>query len=145
MAPPHSANPLKGEVALSVGGATYVLRYDIETLVRVENRVCAAFPNLGGIAAIIGAMHRTSRLGLIRPVLHEGLLAHHPDISELQAGEILGRLKVAPCLEAISAAFKSAFPEDGDHDDPEERGAAAQTAPADPQPPPPEPGTGSPS
>jgi len=102
------ANPHKGEVELKAGDSTYILRYSIDAICSLEDRLDKGFP------AIVAEMSSpaTMRLSAVREVLLAGLQEHRPDITVKQAGELIilagGALVV---LGKVNEAFAAAFPE----------------------------------
>ncbi len=101
------ANPHKGEVELKAGDETYVLRYSIDAICDLEERLGKSFP----VLASEMADPTKFSVGLVRNVLHAGLCEKHPDISVKQAGElILSAGGLIAVMEKVSAAFAAAFP-----------------------------------
>lgn len=102
------ANPHKGAVELNAGDQTYVLRYSIDAICSLEDRLDKGFP------AIVAEMSSpsTMRLSAVREVLLAGLQEHHPEITIKQAGELIitagGAIVV---LGKVNEAFAAAFPE----------------------------------
>lgn len=119
------ANPHKGVVELKAGEATYVLRYSIDAICSLEERLDKGFP------AIVGEMSNpsTMRLTAVREVLLAGLQEHHPEITLKQAGELIvtagGAVVV---LGKVNEAFAAAFPEAeaGDKKSPRQRANGRQ-------------------
>ena len=102
------ANPHKGDVELKAGEETYTLRYSIDAICSLEERLDKGFPAI----ALEMSNPSTMRLSVVREVMLAGLQEHHPDITLKHAGELIitagGALKV---MERVSAAFAAAFPE----------------------------------
>lgn len=112
-----TANPLKGEVSRVIAGETYTLLFSIDVLCAVEDRFDK------GIAQLAAIILRTQRLGIVRALLHAGLAAHHPQLTEAQAGELIVELKIPDACDWIAQGLKVAF---GDDDEGE---AAPQARP----------------
>jgi len=100
------ANSLKGEVDLIAGDRTYVLRFSIDAICALEERLGKGFP------AIAAEMQDPAKLtlGMARHLLHASLREHQPDITVKEAGELIvpagGMIAV---LEKVSAAINAAF------------------------------------
>lgn len=101
------ANSHKGEVELKAGDEVYILRYSIDAICSLEDRLDKGFP------AIAAEMSNatTMRLSSVRQVLLAGLQEHHPHMTLKQAGELLvnagGAMVV---LGKVNEAFAAAFP-----------------------------------
>lgn len=102
------ANPHKGEVELKAGDETYILRYSIDAICSLEDRLDKGFP----VIAIEMSSAATMRLTVVREVLLAGLQEHHPDITLKQAGELIvtagGAMVV---MGKVNQAFAAAFPD----------------------------------
>lgn len=98
-----SGNPLKGEVAFEVSGATYTLVYSINSLCTLEDRLDLTVQQIGE------RMSTAMRLSFLRQVFHGGLTSHHPQVTEEQAGELIQDLGVPRAGELIADAFFKAF------------------------------------
>lgn len=95
------ANPARGEVALRVGDEDFILKFSTNAICQVEERLDK------GLNTIIANMERVTT---VRALLWAGLLAHRPDTSIGQAGEIIDRAGMAPVTEALGKALALAFP-----------------------------------
>lgn len=101
------ANPHKGEVELKAGDATYVLRYSIDAICSLEERMDKGFT---AIAAEMSDPDRM-RVTTVREVLLAGLQENHPEVTLKQAGElILAAGGAIVVLGRVSEAFTAAFP-----------------------------------
>ncbi len=116
------ANPLKGEVSRVIDGETFTLVFSIDALCAVEERFDK------GIAQLAVIIARTQRLSVVRALLHAGLAAHHPTLTEVAAGELIRELKIEPACAWIADGLKAAFGP-GDKDG----GAAAETPAGPPE------------
>lgn len=102
------ANPHKGDVELKAGDATYVLRYSIDAICSLEDRLDKGFP----VIAVEMSSQATMRLSVVREVLLAGLQEHHPEITLKQAGELLVTAGgAAVVLGKVNEAFAAAFPD----------------------------------
>lgn len=100
------ANEMKGEVEWKVGGQSYVLRYSFDTLVSLETKLGMGFPVIAQTLA--NPMKLT--LGMVREIVHFGLMEKQPKITLQEAGELIvaagGVLKVLSVVDsAMSAGF----------------------------------------
>jgi hypothetical protein len=121
------ANPHKGDIELQAGEQTYTLRYSVDAICELEDRLDKSFPVI--------AMEMTDpvkrRLSVVREVLRAGLREHHPDISLKEAGELLVAAGGAPLVLAkIDQAFMAAFPQAEASDKPSPRKRANSRHPA---------------
>jgi len=101
------ANPHRGEVGFQYGGRDYKLRFSTNALCELEDLlgvgVNAISQQLGGVD--------TLRMKTVRAVFWAGLLDNHPQITILQAGEMLGELGLTTGLKLVGDAFALAFPD----------------------------------
>lgn len=98
------ADNVKGEVPFEADGTTYTLVYSINAIINLEGKTEKTIQEIGE------AMQDNPRLAFLRTVFHAGLLEHHRDVTEEQAGEVMqkaGGLAKAGAL--ISEAFTAAF------------------------------------
>lgn len=103
------ANPIKGEIELLARDKTYILRFSIDAICSLEERLGKGFP------AIAAEMADPSRItiSLARHLLFAALSEKQPDITLKEAGELIagagGMVEVVTKVsEAISAAFPDA-------------------------------------
>lgn len=100
-------NPHKGEVELKAGDKVYVLRYSIDAICELEERTGKGFP----VLAMEMMDPNRLRIGLVRDILHAGLLEKHPDITLKEAGELmLAAGGVDVVMKSANKAFAVAFP-----------------------------------
>lgn len=102
------ANIHKGETELKSGDETYVLRYSIDAICSLENKLDKGLP----VIALEMGDPAKMRLSMIREILLAGLRENHPDITLKEAGELIvsagGAVVV---LGKIGEAFSASFPE----------------------------------
>jgi len=105
------ANPHRGEVDLVVGeGASavaYVLRLSYNSIAEIETILARPFPQ---IAAELSRVSDVS-FGTWRALFWGALREHHPKLSLLDAGELMGKITLPVVVERIGEALKLAFPE----------------------------------
>lgn len=95
----------KGEVSIEADGKRYVLVYSTNAICELEDR-------LGdGVAALANLASSGKRFKTMRTVLLCGLLDHHPELTEKDAGRIIDAMGVAKADAAVGEAFALAFPE----------------------------------
>ncbi len=102
------ANPLKGEVELIAGDKPYTLRFSIDAICSLEERLGKGFP------AIAVELQKPEKMTIVmvRHLLHASLTESHPDITLKQAGELIVTgggmvIVLGKVSEAIAAAFPS--------------------------------------
>jgi hypothetical protein len=99
------ANALRGEVDLPVGDKTYTLRLSINAIVEVETLLDK------GINEILATLDPASaRIGTLRAILWASLQEHHPEVTLLDAGEMIGTVGAENAGPIIGDAIKAAFP-----------------------------------
>lgn len=102
------ANHERGEVEFEAQGKAWILRLGINELISAQNAVGLADKDeefLQALDNLSGSFRR------MRAVVYHGLKGQHPDVTELQAGEIItaiGRFKMAGF---IVIALRWALPE----------------------------------
>lgn len=112
-----AANPLRGETPLVVGDATYTLVLDYNGLCILGDRLDL------GIKAIVAKLSQDIRPSFLRAMLWAALQQRHPEVTELEAGALIGEAGHDAVEAAILAAFTNGFPRRED-----------ANAPADPLP-----------
>jgi hypothetical protein len=99
------ANKFKGEVSFNPGEKDYTLRYSANALCELED---ALEMGVNAVATQL-ANPDSMRLKMVRVVFWAGLRDHHPDVTLLQAGEIITDLSLTKAMGLISSAFQLAF------------------------------------
>lgn len=94
-------NPHKGEVTFNAGEATYTLRFSIDAICALEEKLGRGIldivaemqswapPPAGETAAQAKARIGRLRMGLVRAMFWAALRDHHPKIDMRQAGELI--------------------------------------------------------
>lgn len=102
------ANSQKGEVELKAGDRTYVLRYSIDAICTIEEKLGKNF------LRVVAEMQNpaTVSVTMMREVLHAGLAEHHPELTLKEAGELLVAAGgVVGAMKKVNDAFGAAFPD----------------------------------
>lgn len=101
------ANPNRGEVDLIAGDQTFIMRMSINAVVNLEDHFDM------GINQIAQKLSDPERMRIrdLRTIVLHTLKEHNPDLTELQAGEIVGKAGFAATGEAIQKAMQAAFPD----------------------------------
>lgn len=94
------ANPHKGEVGFTAGGAERTLRYDINTICSLEESLGLSFSE---IASRVGRVH----VSTLRATLRAGL---GNSVSLGAAGEIIAELGLRRSIDLVTEALTAAFP-----------------------------------
>lgn len=94
------ARIIKGEVPFELGEERYTLLLDFNALCDLEDD----FPGLMDGEAEIKSPKA------IRRVFHAGLAAHHSDIDERGAGEIIHALGLEKAADLVRQSFEASFP-----------------------------------
>lgn len=101
-------NPHKGEVELKAGDKAYVLRYSIDAICAIEEKLGKNF------LRIVAEMQNpaTMTVTMMREVLHAGLAERHPELTLKEAGELLVAAGgVVGAMQKVNEAFGAAFPQ----------------------------------
>ncbi len=101
------ANAHLGQVALTAGDKEYRVSYGVNALCELEE----AFDK--SVQKIVDQDLNGANVSMraVRRVVWAGLIDQHPEITLKEAGAIADSAGVQACMDAISAAFKLAFPE----------------------------------
>jgi len=99
------ANRQKGEVAFEVEGASYTLRFTIDAICALEDRLDQ------GLGEIAMRALTSKRVGFMRGLMWAGLRQHHPDVDMVAAGELIAGLGMAQAGELLGEALSAAFPD----------------------------------
>jgi hypothetical protein len=108
-------NSHKGEVEFEAEGKKYLLQYDHESLIALEDKLDK------GIVKIMREMEAWTRspedirLGMVRAVWWAGLTSHQPDMSLKDASALIFQIDggFAKAIELIGDAFAKGFPAPG--------------------------------
>jgi len=100
------ANPLKGEVSLEApSGETYVLVLNANTLAALHEAW-----NLDDINDVLERVNRSARnMRDLRTVFWCSLQKHHPQLSEMEVGELLTEIAMADVSAKVVEAFAKSF------------------------------------
>lgn len=98
------SNRIKGEIDIDVKdgplAGTFILLLDLNALCELEDD----FPGImNGTAKIEG-------LKSIRRIFHVGFQRHHPDLSEIEAGDIVHAIGIGEAAKKMGESLKAAFP-----------------------------------
>lgn len=121
------ANPQRGQLGFEVEIAGKAQRW---TMAFGTNALCAIEDEfeLDDITKLEGVLKGTPSLRTIRKLFRLGLTDCHPDMTDIEAGQIIDAVGgLEPSLELVTRAIEQAFPEaagDGTAD-PRQRGAKA--------------------
>lgn len=99
------ANKHKGEVSFEVAGVNYTMRFSANALCELEDAldmgINAVATQLGNPASL--------RLKTVRAVFWAGLRDHHPDMTTVQAGDLVTELGIPRAIELVGKAFELTF------------------------------------
>lgn len=96
----------KKSIKIKVDEDTLYLRYDLNALVSLES----AYGDIE--AAFDFDEDSAGAIGKLRKVLHVGLLANHPDLTEEDVGALFTMENLNDFQEAVGKAMESAMPEE---------------------------------
>ena len=99
------ANANRGEVEFTAGGKTYTLRYTTNALCELEDALDCGLPEI--VERVRDP--KSVRLSTVRALVWAGLREHHPDITLLQAGTLVGEYGMMETLQKVGVAFERAF------------------------------------
>lgn len=102
------ANRFKGECALEVGEKTYTLRFGANEIVALEDELGKGVAEIG---QMLSAPDYQPTMKEARMFVWLALQAHHPDVTLLQAGEIINEAGVVEAFSATMTALNNSFPE----------------------------------
>lgn len=118
------ANPIKGEVDLTIDGKTYTIKLGRNALASVEGLLGKGFPE------IAQALSSDPQIAVMRAILWAGLQRHHPDIDLFGAGDLMDEAGDDLITEKIGEALRITFPESKGESHPQKpgrRGVGAKT------------------
>lgn len=101
------ANANRGEVEIEVDGKKYVLRFSANALCDLEDALGMSILQITSMISDPAQI----RMKMVRALLWAGLREKHPDLTILQAGDIVQELSLSGAFSVIEDAFKKAFPE----------------------------------
>jgi len=106
------ANPIKGEVAFTVGGEPFTLVYSMDALVQLEDLTDLRFDEVASLVL------KKRRLRMMRAMFWAGLIEHHPGVTVLSAGEMM-KLPVMfeggeGVFDLLTTGIARAFPKKSD-------------------------------
>jgi hypothetical protein len=96
----------KKSIAIEVDDKTLYLRYDLNALVTLEE----AYGDIE--QAFDFDEDSTGAIGKLRKVLHVGLLANQPDLTEEDVGALFTMENLNDFQEAVGKAMETAMPEE---------------------------------
>lgn len=100
-------NPNRGEVDLIAGDQTFTMRMSINAIINIENHFDMG---INQIAEMLSDTKRM-RIGNLRTIVLHTLKEHHPDLTEIGAGEAIGKAGFEATAAAIQKAMQVAFPD----------------------------------
>lgn len=112
------ANRERGEVAIELDGKTYLMKFDMNALIHIEEATDKSYDE------VFASLSAKPRLKLVRAVLWGALVGQHPDLTEDAVGTIISQFGIVKVVERMNAAAALMTPE-------QKKGAGAD-ADADP-------------
>jgi tail tube GTA-gp10-like protein len=100
-------NPHKGEIAFTLDKTVYTLRYSINAMCELEDRMGTTVVEIG---ALMSDPTKLS-IGMVRSIFWAGLRDHHEVVTEQDAGRLMDALGLVNAAQMIGKAFTAAFPE----------------------------------
>lgn len=100
------ANPLRGEVAMTAGDATYKLCFSVNAICALEGLLDKS------VNEIIESLQdkKKVRLQTVRALVWAALSGNHPEITLKEAGSIAQIAGTAAAMEKVTEAIALAFP-----------------------------------
>lgn len=95
---------LNGEIGFEAGGRSHTLKFDINTLCRLEDEMDLS------VDEIIGQIQASPRLGFMRKIFWIGLLESEPELTEAGAGDLMTELTALGAALLITKGFEATFP-----------------------------------
>lgn len=102
------ANPLKGEVGFTANGDDYILQFNTNALISLEERLGVPISRMGALLA------EGVSVGAVRSMLWAGLLSRH-NMSLEEAGTIMDAIGLERAAELAADALQKSMPK-GDAD-----------------------------
>jgi len=97
------ANKLKGEVAFNACGSNFTLVMDFNALCEIDTDLGIGIDEIG--AKLAGSAPT------IRSVFRIGLAAKHGEMTDLEAGRLIGDIGPTKAAELLAEALQASFPE----------------------------------
>lgn len=101
------ANHQHGEVDFEAGGETYTFRLGVNELINIQDALGLADDD----ARFLVALDNLRGFKQLRIVLYQGLRGRHPEITELEAGDVFTQIGFAKAAALIGQALRWALPE----------------------------------
>jgi hypothetical protein len=101
------ANNLHGEVEIQAGGKKLTFRLGVNEMIAIQNDFGLADKD----EEFALALQQLSGFKRPRMVIYHGLLAHQPEITIEEAGDIMTELGMPRCERTIEEAVRWALPE----------------------------------
>lgn len=102
-----SANPQRGQLGFEVDGQRWTMAFGTNALCAIEDEF-----ELADITQLEGVLTNKPSLRTIRTLFRLGLVDCHPDMNDMEAGQIIDAIGgLEPSLELVSRAIEQAFPE----------------------------------
>lgn len=101
------ANPQRGQLGFEVAGERFTFAFSTNALCAVEDTF--GLTDITGLEAVLGG---SPSLRTIRTLFRIGLTDCHPDMTDVEAGQIMDNVGgLEPSIELIFRAVEQAFPE----------------------------------
>ncbi len=101
-------NPLRGEVSLEAAGKTYTMHMSVNALCVLEGEIGKTAPE---IFAELDTRREKVSVTRIRAILWAALTDHHPELTQKEAGKIIGEAGgIVTVLGKLAEAIAAAFP-----------------------------------
>ena len=102
-----TANPQRGQMGVEVDGRTLTFAFTTNALCAIEDEF-----DLADITGLEKVLNDSPSLRTIRKLFRIGLTDLHPEMTDVEAGEIMDAVGgLEPSLELIMRAVEQAFPE----------------------------------
>lgn len=102
-----SANQQRGQLGFEVDGQRWTMAFGTNALCAIEDEF-----ELADITQLEGVLKNKPSLRTIRTLFRLGLVDCHPDMNDMEAGQIIDAIGgLEPSLELVSRAIEQAFPE----------------------------------
>jgi tail tube GTA-gp10-like protein len=101
------ANAKKGEVEFTHDKKVYTLRYSINAMCELEDRMGQSVVAIGALMSDPGRV----KISMMRTMFWAGLRDHHEAMTEADAGRLMDGIGLVEAGQMIAKAFEAAFPE----------------------------------